>query len=447
MTRAVFLVLSLSTATIAPAQDWPQFRGPRGSGVSQESGLPTQWSESENIRWKVEIPGTGHSSPIVFGDRVFVTTAVGEKKAEVPKKGLYFGGNRSTPEPDEHQWTILCLDRNTGKTLWNAVAIRRKPSSPIHVKNSYASSTPVTDGRHVYAFFGSEGLYCFDMEGKKVWERDFGVLKTVFDWGPASSPVLHGDTLFLQCDTQKESFLIALDKATGETRWKVDRQEKSTWSTPLVWETDTRTELVTAGSAAIRSYDPATGKLLWELAPMSNIAAPTPVAGHGLVFVSSGYVLDKVRPVYAVRPDSSGELKLKAGETKSESIAWSHPLAGPYIPSPIVYGDYLYVLLDRGFLSCYDARSGKEIYGRTRIAAGAGSFSASPIAYDGKIFCASEDGDTYVIQAGPEFKVLAVNSLGEFTMATPAASRGQLFIRTFSHLYCIANGARLSRSR
>jgi outer membrane protein assembly factor BamB len=265
-----------------------------------------------------------------------------------------------------------------------------------------------------------------------------GPFKTRYGWGTAASPVLHQDRVYIVNDNDDQSFLAAFDKRTGAEIWRVNRTEGTNWATPFVWEHTQRTEIVTSGTDRVRSYD-LSGKLLWELKGMSSITIPTPFAAHGLLFLSSGYVGDAVRPAYAIRPGASGDISLATGETSNPYIAWSAPTLASYNPTPLVYGDYYYTLLDRGFFLCHDAKTGKEIYGRQRIATDASGFTTSPFAYNGRIFVTSEDGDTYVIQAGPRFEVIAKNSLGEMTLASPAISRGSLIIRTASKLYRISS--------
>ena len=439
MNRVFAVIAAAAVAFLAPGVNaqgnWPGFRGP-SAGVVEDGILPDTWSATENVVWKTEIPGRAWSSPVVWGERIFLTSAVSEGDDEMPKKGLYLGGNREKPSDKTHRWMVYCIDFNTGRILWEQVAHKAVPRHPLHIKNTHASETPVTDGQRVYAYFGNVGLHCYDMDGKQLWSKEFGSFKIRYNWGTAASPVLYEDRLFIQNDNDEQSFLVALDKKTGEQIWRVERDEKSNWATPYIWQNDQRTELITCGTGKIRSYD-LEGKLLWELGGMSNIVIPTPLAKRGLLYVTSGYVGDKKRPIFAIRPGAEGDISLKDDQSSNQYIAWCQKQGGPYNPSPIVYGDYLYVLYDRGLLSCYDAKTGKEIYGQQRIAAGATAFTASPWANDGKLFCLSEDGDTFVIQAGPEFKVLGTNALNEMCMATPAGIRGSLIIRTISKLYRI----------
>ncbi len=431
---AMPVVLLMNLAGFAQA-NWPQFRGPR-AGVAEDAVLPDAWSTTEHIAWTAEIPGRGWSSPIVWGDRVFVTTAVAEGDVEMPKKGLYLGGNRDTPSDKVHLWKVYCIDFNTGKILWERTAHKGVPKYPLHVKNSHASETPVTDGERIYAYFGNVGLFCYDFTGNLLWSRKWDPVKTRYNWGTAASPALYKDRLYIINDNEEQSLLVALDTKTGEQVWRVDRDEKSNWATPCIWESDQRTELVTSGTGKVRSYD-LTGRSLWELTGTTSIAIPTPFAADGLLYVTGGFVGDSVRPLYAIRPGASGDLTLKDGQSSSEFIAWCQRKAGPYNPTPIAYQGYIYVLYDRGLLSCFEAKTGKEAYNGVRIAAGANAFTASPWANNGKLFCLSEDGDTFVVQAGPEFKLLGCNRLQEMCMATPAAVRSRLLIRTLSKLYCI----------
>ncbi len=433
----MFLTTLVALSATAADQPWAQFRGP-AAGVAEGANLPQTWSSTENIVWKTPIPGRGWSSPVIAGGRIYLTSVIAGSKEEAPTKGLYLGGNRETPPDDEHRWMLYCVDWKSGKPLWEREVHHGKAPSR-HLKNSYASETPVTDGERVYAYFGSVGVFAFDLQGKELWSMPLGPFRMRYGWGTAASPVLHQGRLYIVNDNEEQSFLLALDANTGKQIWRVARDEGSNWSTPFVWEHDGRFEIVTSGTRRIRSYDP-DGKLLWELRGMSSIAIPTPFSKLGLLYLASGYVGDDVRPVYAVRPGASGDISLKEDETSNQYVAWYLRQAGPYNPSPLVYGDYYYTLLDRGFFTCHDARTGKEVYGKQRIDPTGTAFTASPWAYDGKIFALSEDGDTFVLQAGPEFKLLGKNTLDEMCMATPAIYRSSLILRSASNLYRIGKG-------
>lgn len=420
-----------------PSSNWPQFRGPDALGVSDNTKLPDRWSTNENVAWKIQVPGRGWSSPIVWGNRVFLTTVVPDGEMEAPRKGLYFGGERKEVPKTTHHWMVLCFDLNSGRELWRKEAHAGTPPNQLHVKNTYASETPVTDGERIYAYFGNIGLFCYDLEGKALWSTNWAPVKTRYGWGSAASPVVHGNRIFVVNDNEEKSFVEALDTKSGKRLWRADRDEKSNWATPYIWQNAQRTELVIPGTKKVRSYS-LDGKLLWELGGMSTIVIPTPFSGFGMLYVCSGYVGDKTRPVFAIKPGASGDITLKAGERTNAFVAWSQPTAAPYNPSPLLYGNYFYVLFDFGFLSCHDARTGKEVYGKQRIRPeGNTAFTASPWAANGKIFALSEDGDTFVFQAGPEYKLLHKNSLDEMCMATPALAEDRLLIRTLSGLYCI----------
>lgn len=440
---AGLLAAALPTIRAADAE-WPQFRGPGALGTADGANLPDRWTTSDNVLWKQAIPGRGWSSPIVWGDKIFVTTTVNTGESEKPTKGLYFGGNRPKPPESPHQWKVLCLDATSGSITWEKTVHEGIPSQPLHVKNSYASETPVTDGERVYAYFGNLGVWCFDFAGREVWSKRFEPHATRFGWGTAASPVLFEGKLYIVDDNDEQSWLAAFDAKTGDELWRVERDEKSNWATPYIWKNDTRTEIVTPGTGKVRSYD-LDGKLLWEFSGMSSITIPTPFSKFGLLYVASGYVMDKLRPLYAIRPGAAGDISLEDEATSSDSIAWLQKQAGPYNTSPLIYGDNIYVLLDRGFFAAYDAKTGAEIYPQQRIPDGR-AFTASPWAYDGKIFCLNEDGVTFVIKAGPTFEILHTNPLGDevMCMATPAIVGDKLLIRTDTQLYCIQQGAKLA---
>jgi len=436
---AVVIVSGLTAVSgraAAPA-NWPQFRGEHAGVIADDASLPETWTTTEHVRWRADVPGLGWSSPVVWGGHVFVTSVVAAGQDSAPKPGFYAPGAVLTTSTAVHRWMVHDVDFRTGAVRWSRELHQSVPAGPKHLKNSYASETPVTDGERVYVYLGGLGLFALDMSGKPVWSVRFGPFTTRNGWGSAASPVLHRGRVYVVNDNDEQSFIAAFDARTGREIWRVKRDEGTNWSTPFVWEHVGRTEIVTAGTDRVRSYD-LDGRELWTLTGMSTITIPTPFAADGLLYISSGYVGDPLRPTYAIRPGASGDITPAKGESASPFVVWSIANIAPYNPTPIVYQGYLYTLLDRGFFTCHDAKSGKEIYGRQRIAMDASGFTASPWAYNGKIFVMSEDGDTYVIQAGRDFKVLGKNSLGEMALATPAIVQDSVVIRTHARLYRIA---------
>ena len=405
--------------------------------MAESPNLPDTWSTTKNVRWKTPIPGHGWSSPVVWGERIFVTSVIPSGEIEAPVKGLYFGGERDAPKV-EHRWMVYAVDRATGKIVWEREAHRGLPPRSVTSRTPTRRRLRPPTANASMCAFGNVGIFAYDFAGNLPGRFQWRPLPTHNGWGTAASPVLHKGRLYLVNDNEQQSYITALDARTGKTVWRTDRQEATSWATPFVWEHDGRTEIVTAATGKVRSYD-LEGKLLWQLGPMSSIAIPTPFSKFGLLYVTSGYVGDATRPVYAIKPGASGDISLAKGETSNASIAWSLPQGGPYNPSPIIYGDYYYTLFDRGFFTAHDAKTGKEIYTKVRLDPTASGFSASPWAYNGKLFAMSEDGTTYVIQAGPEFKVIGQNPLDEFTMASPAIDRDSLFIRTAGALYRVGN--------
>jgi outer membrane protein assembly factor BamB len=612
--------------TLAEAQDWPQFRGPNGSAAGAGKELPDKWDADKNVLWKAQVPGYGWSSPIVSGDKVFVTTAVSDKQRKPagglggrgpggdgapggrrpggdgapgggrrglggfgarPQPGQIMptflqerlnlsaeqkqqldelqkdvdgrlakiltdeqqkqlkeplpgvgpggrgrrgpGGFGPSPEPgqilppslqdrlkltddqkkqeqdlqkdvdgrlakiltDEQQkqlkemlagggrggfggpggfgrgqrapdalykWELYCLDRATGKVIWQQIALEGKPHIPTQPSNTYATETPVTDGERVYAYFGMHGVYCYDFTGNLVWKADLGAYRMAMGNGTGSSPVLDGDRLFIQCDNDEKSFLVALDAKTGKELWRAARPERTGWSTPLVWKNKLRTEVVCLASPRVRSYDPATGKQLWELGGLNGQAKASPVASPELLYVGVGsrggfggggeepgdappgrggrMGGSGGRPLFAIKAGASGDITLKDGAKSNEGVAWYAPQGGPATASPLLVDGLLYVLEERsGLLSCNDATTGKQVY-KERLP-GARGFTSSPFAYDGKVFCLDDAGTTHIVQAGRQFKVLGKNTIDEMCWSTPAVSGGALFLRTVDRLYCI----------
>jgi outer membrane protein assembly factor BamB len=424
---------------VALPLNWPSFRGPDASGVADGQHPLLAWDvkAGTNVRWKTPIPGLGHSGPIVWGDRVFVTTAVSGDPDPKVRTGNY-GDVDSVNDTSKHSWQVLCLDRDTGKVLWTRTAFEGVPKIKRHLKGSQANCTPATDGRRVVACFGSEGLYCYDFQGKLLWKRDLSSLDSSFEieqryeWGFGSSPVIHDGLVILQCDLSKDSFVAAYSLEDGSRVWSTPRDEIPSWSSPVVWHNGRRAELVTNASQYARGYDPATGKELWRLAKKSEVTIPAPVVGRGLVYITSGN--RPIQPIFAVRPGATGDVSLGPDEDRNASVAWSRMRGGPYMTTPIVYGDYLYVCSNAGILTCYAAPTGEEVY-KERL--GGESYTASPVAADGRLYFASEQGAVRVVKAGPKFELLAVNEMGDVCMATPAISGGTLFVRSQHFLFAL----------
>ena len=436
------LLLALPAPVMAQDGQWPRFRGPGDGAVADDPRLPDTWSETENVVWRTDIAGLGWSSPVVWGDHIFLTSAVsaGDERAPIP--GLYDPGADSgaTRSTATHRWLVYDLDFETGAVRWVRELATTVPAIERHLKNSFASETPVTDGDRLYVYFGSIGLVAaLDLRGNVVWTRELGVFNGRQRFGTAASPALHDGRLFVVNDNTTQSFLVAIDAATGGELWRAERGEVETWASPYIWENDLRTEIVTAGRRRVRSYD-LDGRLLWELGGMTVNVVPTPFARDGLVYISSGYPGGMPRPVYAIRPGASGDISLNTGETGNDFLVWYQPMLGTYNTSALVYRGSYYTLLDRGFLLNHNARTGREIYGRTRVKPGSG-FTASPWAYNGRVFLLGEDGDTFVVRAGPDFELLGTNSLNEMALATPAVVRGSLLLRTQSRLYRISSEA------
>ncbi len=367
-----------------------------------------------------------------------MASAVGAPEGAVPEGGFYEGGVESPKLDRAIQWQCHCFDLGTGERLWQADLHRGVPEVGRHRKNTYASETCVTDGERVYAHVGDLGTWCLDFEGRLLWSRRWEPVRTRWGYGTASSPALHGDRLYVVNDHEGRSYLQALDRRTGEQVWRVERDEPTTWSTPLVWPNEDRVEIVTVGRERVRSYD-TEGRLLWELGNLSALAIPSPFHADGLLYVTSGYMSSEHRPIYAIRPGATGDITLPAGETSSRHVAWSVPQGGPYHPSGLVYRGLYYTLFDRGFLTCHDAATGEEVYGKRRISREAVNFTASPWAYNGKVFCLDEAGTAFVVAAGAEFRLVRTNRLAEMCMATPALVDRGLLVRTHSSLYRITS--------
>ncbi|HAK57329.1 MAG: PQQ-binding-like beta-propeller repeat protein [Vicinamibacterales bacterium] len=439
----MLLVASMTEAQEArPGVDWPQFRGIGSSGIAEGFATPVRWDldSGDNVRWQSQVPGLAHSSPVVWGDLVCVTTAVSDRGNDRLRVGLY--GNIDPVNDDTaRRWEVHCVDKRTGANRWTAVAHEGVPKIPRHPKGTHANPTLATDGTHLVAMFGSEGLYAYDLEdGTPLWSKDLGILESGFFqaptalWGFASSPVIHDGFVIIQADVLNESFLTAFEVASGDEVWRTDRDDLPTWSTPGVHVAGDRAQVVVNGFRHIGGYDLRTGRELWRMRGGGDIPVPTPIAWNDLLFVTNSH--GPASPIFAIRADASGDISLDADASSNEFITWSTGRGGAYMQTPLVYEGYLYNCRDNGVLSVYDARTGERMY-QQRLGDGRTGFSGSPVAGDGKVYFSSEEGDIYVVRSGPEFELLAENTLNEISMATPALSEGVLIIRTRTQLIAI----------
>ncbi len=445
----------------AQTAPWPQFRGPDANPIAENSRLPDRWSTTENVEWLAEIPGRGWSSPIVANGKVFVTTVTTDGKSKPPQTGTDYSNayvaelmkqglseeevekrvtERDIELPSEVtlHYFVYCLDVNTGNELWNDEFYTGRPPHGRHRKNSFASETPVTDGNHVYVYIANLGLFAYDMDGKQVWTTKMDAHPIYFEFGTGSSPVLCEDCLIIVHDNQEHSFIAAYDTTNGKQIWQTDRippenapeaLPKSGWVTPFIWKNDVRTEIVTMSPGQAISYD-TNGKELWRMTGLTVAPAASSFACKGLLYLDGG----KTKPMFAIRPGAMGDISSAENGEPNEYVVWSRPRAGTYIPTPVAYQGGLYVVNDNGIVSRLDAETGDQSF-KSRIKASGADFTTSPWAYNGKVFCLSEQGDTYVLEAGQEYKLLHVNSLGDLAMATPAIVDDRLLIRTEKHLY------------
>jgi len=441
-------VVEEATPSIRPkgkivAQNWPSFRGQGATGVADKQFPPVEWDveSGKNIKWKTPIPGLAHSSPIIWKDRLYITTALSSDTSSALRVGLY-GDVAPDADVSEHSWRVYCINKNNGSIIWEREAYRGVPQVKRHTKATQANSTPVTNGKYVVALFGAEGLFCYNKDGELLWKQDLGYLDSGwfydpdYQWGHASSPIIYRDMVIVQCDKQKDSYIAAYGLKDGKLLWKTDRDEIPSWSSPTVYSEGEAAELLTNGTHGIRGYNPETGAEIWTLKGNSEIAVPTPFVAHGMFYISSGY--RPIQPIYAIKPGAKGDISLAEGETSSDHISWSTQRGGPYMPTPIIYEKNLFVCTNNGTFSCFDALTGERKF-RERLGGRGGgyAFSASPVAADGLIYMSSEDGTIYVADAGDSYSIVAQNDVGEVVMATPAIADGMIFVRGQSHLFGI----------
>ncbi len=436
-------VISMTAAPRAPKPgvDWPQFRGISASGVAEGFSLPATWDAKSgtNVIWKTPIPGLGLSSPVVWGDEIFLTTAISGKVDASLKVGLY-GDITSVQDDTEHEWRLYALDKKTGATKWQRTVHKAVPKIKRHTKNSHANSTLATDGERLIAFFGSEGLYAFDLTGKPLWKKDLGVLDAGFymvpeaQWETGSSPVIHDGMVIVQADVQKNSFLAMFDAKDGREVWRVERTDVPTWSTPTIHRVGGRTQILVNGMRHVGAYDFKTGDVIWKLSGGGDIPVPTPVVSDGLVYVTNAHGRDS--PVYAIKETATGDVSLKADATSNDGVAWIAPRSGGYMCTPLIYRGLVYIVRYNGVLNVFDARSGERKF-EARLAGATSAFTSSPVANDGKVYIASEDGQVFVLAAGPKYEEIAMNQMSTPILATPALSEGRMFLRTGDQIMAI----------
>lgn len=420
-------------------QQWPSFRGPWALGFIENAKPPTTWNAEtgEHIKWKTDIPGLGHSSPIVWDNYLFVTTAVNTAASASLKVGLY-GDIDEANDSAVHEFKVYCLDKTSGKILWERLAHKGIPKSKRHTKASQANCTAATDGKYVVVHFGSEGLFCYDFKGNLIWKKDMGLINPGFfaapgiEWGYSSSPVIYKNRIIVLCDIPKRPYLTSLDLATGNEIWRTSREgEVETYGTPAVFEKDGKAQIVVNGFKHAGGYDFETGKEIWKLADNGDIPTPTPVIANDLIYLNSAH--GKFSPILAVKTSAKGDITLAPDSTKNQYIPWSIKRGGAYMQTPLVYNGYLYNLQVNGQLMCFDAKTGEMKYKDSLK----DPFSASGVAADGKLYFSSEDGNIFVVQAGPEFKLLAKNPMKDVCMATPAISGNTLYFRTQHYLIAV----------
>jgi outer membrane protein assembly factor BamB len=421
-------------------QQWPGFRGPYATGILDDANTPVTWDveTGENIKWKTPVPGLGHSCPVIWEDKLFITTAVSGKGEDYLKVGLY-GDIDMVDDETVHEFRVYCLDKNSGKIIWEQLAHRGVPKTKRHTKSSHASSTPATDGKHLVVFFGSEGLFCYNLEGVLLWKKDLGRLNAgpyddpEVEWGFGSSPVIHKGKVIIQCDVTGDDFLAMFDVETGQDIWRTPRDEVSTWSTPAICEKDGETQIIVNGYRHIGGYDFDTGKEIWKISGGGDAPAPTPVIAHDLIFINNAH--GRYSPIYVVKPDARGDITLEDDSTSNEFIVWSIRRGGAYMQTPLIYGDYLYNCRMNGSLTCFQATTGEIKYRETLGVTG--GVTSSGIASDDKLYFTAENGDVFVVKAGPEYELLSRNSMGNICMATPAITNGAIFFRTQHYIIAV----------
>lgn len=460
--KCALVLILVSISGLAKENSWPKFRGPDSNPVGDDRKLPDRWSTKANVEWTAAIPGRGWSSPVISGGKVYLTTVTTEGESKAPQVGTEYSNQyaaelakqglseaqilervkaRDIEMPAEVRlhYFLYCVDLRKGAVLWKTEIYSGQPPGGRHRKNSFSSETPVTDGKLIYIYIGNLGLYAYDLRGKLVWKTPLEANPIYLDFGTGASPVLHENRVYVLSDNEKQQFIAAFDKKTGKQIWRTNRDLKeqegparrSGWTTPFVWSNELRTELVTIGPGVAVSYD-LDGTELWRISGMSVVPVPSPFAYEGVLYLNGG----ASRPIFAIRPGATGDISLSKDANSNEYVLWSQPRTGTYLPTQVAYEGALYALSEKGILTRLDAKTGEVTY-KSRLDVEAGYFTSSPWAYNGKIFCLSEEGKTYVVKAGKNFEVLHVNLLDEMAQATPAIAGDRLLIRTESKLYSI----------
>ena len=436
---SIFIFLTVFNRIVSAAgpddaylRNWPQWRGPLATGEAPHGNPPVEWSETKNIRWKIPIPGKGLASPVVWEDRIFILTAVdtgvnaGSKKEEDASENWM----RAVSTNNIHRFMILCIERSSGEVVWKKILREEVPFARTHGDGTWASNSPVTDGEHVFAYFGSYGLYCLDRDGRLVWEKDLGDMETRNSFGEGSSPTLYGSTLIVNWDHEGDSFIVAMDKNTGDVIWEKSRNERTSWSTPIFVEVDRKPQIIINATDRTRGYDLETGEVLWEIGGMTVNVIPSPVYADGIVYVTSGF---RGASLQAIRLD-----KARGNIKGTDAVLWTHDASTPYTPSPLLYENKLYFLkVNKGELSCFDAKTGQPHYESKKLD-DIKSVYASPSAAAGRVYIVGRDGVAVVLNHGPSLDILAVNSLEDGFDASPVIVGDELFLRGRKSLYCIA---------
>lgn len=445
--KHMFVLLLFAMVSLASCgqknyyKQWPQFRGPFGSGIMESSDLPDHWNIEtlENVSWKIDIPGLGHSCPVIWDERVYITTAISGSGKDSLKIGLY-GNIDDVNDTSEHEFRVYCIDKYTGEKIWERLAHKGVPKTRRHPKSSHANPTPATNGEYVVAFFGSDGLYCYSTDGDLIWQKDFGKLNAGpytdphVEWGFGSSPIIHEDRVVIQCDFLGACFIASLDLKTGNEIWRTYRDEISTWSTPNYYRSDSIKHIIVNGWKHMGAYDFETGEEIWKLSGGGDAPVPSPVFAHGLIYLHNAH--GRYSPIFAIKPNARGDITLDADRTSNEYIKWSIKRGGAYMSTVLIYEDLLYNLQNNGTLMCLNAITGEQYY-RQKIPGAVGGVTASGICSNGKLYYSTERGDVFVVKAGEEFEVIAKNLMNDIIMATPAISDDRLIFRTKHHLIAI----------